>query len=74
MKSEGRKLLKEENAREICTEKKEMNKISFACDAGMGSSAMGATIFKKKLQKGREINEFQRRLYRRNKRKRKGSF
>lgn len=51
MKSEGRKLLKEENAREICTEKKEMNKISFACDAGMGSSAMGATIFKKKLQK-----------------------
>lgn len=27
-----------------------INKIIFACDAGMGSSAMGATVLKKKLQ------------------------
>ncbi|WP_173918654.1 PTS mannitol transporter subunit IICB [Halobacillus sp. Marseille-Q1614] len=29
----------------------EINKISFACNAGAGSSAMGATTFRKKLQK-----------------------
>ncbi|SFG53291.1 PTS system D-mannitol-specific IIB component, Fru family /PTS system D-mannitol-specific IIC component, Fru family [Halobacillus alkaliphilus] len=29
----------------------EINKISFVCDAGAGSSAMGATTFRKKLQK-----------------------
>ncbi len=28
-----------------------VSKIAFACDAGMGSSAMGATVLKKKLQK-----------------------
>ena len=27
-----------------------INKIAFACDAGMGSSAMGATVLKKKIQ------------------------
>lgn len=27
------------------------NKISFACDAGMGSSALGASVFKRKLKK-----------------------
>lgn len=30
--------------------KKEINKIVFACDAGVGSSAMGATYFRKKLR------------------------
>ncbi|KGE18685.1 PTS mannitol transporter subunit IICB [Paenibacillus wynnii] len=30
--------------------KSEVNKIVFACDAGMGSSAMGASVLKKKLQ------------------------
>lgn len=30
--------------------KKAISKIAFACDAGMGSSAMGATVLKKKLQ------------------------
>ena len=28
-----------------------MNKIIFACDAGMGSSAMGASILKNKVKK-----------------------
>ena len=27
-----------------------LNKVIFACDAGMGSSAMGVTILKKKLE------------------------
>ncbi|WP_310832141.1 PTS mannitol transporter subunit IICB [Paenibacillus pedocola] len=30
--------------------KSEVNKIVFACDAGMGSSAMGASVLRKKLQ------------------------
>ena len=30
--------------------KAEVNKIVFACDAGMGSSAMGASVLRKKLQ------------------------
>ena len=29
----------------------EVHKIVFACDAGMGSSAMGATVLRKKLKK-----------------------
>lgn len=41
MKAEGKNLLN--------TTK--FTKISYACDAGMGSSAMGATTFKRKLQK-----------------------
>jgi PTS system mannitol-specific IIC component len=50
MKSEGKALLNKETT---VTSDKEMpfTKISFACDAGMGSSAMGATTFKRKLQK-----------------------
>ncbi|MGM0838401.1 MAG: PTS mannitol transporter subunit IICB [Bacillota bacterium] len=32
-------------------EEKEVNKIIFACDAGMGSSAMGASIMKNKVKK-----------------------
>lgn len=31
-------------------DQKEIHKIVFACDAGMGSSAMGATVLKKKLK------------------------
>ncbi|GAA3330960.1 hypothetical protein GCM10020331_085580 [Ectobacillus funiculus] len=30
-----------------------VNKIVFACDAGMGSSAMGASILRNKVKKGR---------------------
>ncbi len=44
MKSEGKNLLNPQTATNF-------NKISFACDAGMGSSAMGATTFKNKLKK-----------------------
>lgn len=51
MKSEGKELLNGDNAQAANTMNAGVNKISFACDAGMGSSAMGATTFKKKLQK-----------------------
>ncbi|MBO1305629.1 PTS mannitol transporter subunit IICB [Enterococcus sp. 669A] len=44
MKSEGKSLLNPQAATSFA-------KISFACDAGMGSSAMGATTFKNKLKK-----------------------
>lgn len=37
-----------EAAKSLNTEK--ISKIAFACDAGMGSSAMGATVLKKKLK------------------------
>lgn len=46
MKSEGKDILN--NA--ISTDTKNVNLIAFACDAGMGSSAMGAASFKKKLR------------------------
>ncbi|CAG9620221.1 PTS mannitol transporter subunit IICB [Sutcliffiella rhizosphaerae] len=36
---------------ETPVEEKEVNKIIFACDAGMGSSAMGASIMKNKVKK-----------------------
>ncbi|WP_091612231.1 PTS mannitol transporter subunit IICB [Marinococcus luteus] len=48
MKSEGKKVLNFSNDNE---NKNEISKISFACDAGAGSSALGATTFRKKLQK-----------------------
>lgn len=51
MKSEGKELLNGENAKTESTHLANISKVSFACDAGMGSSAMGATTFKKKLQK-----------------------
>lgn len=51
MKSEGKELLNGENSKAASMMTAEVNKVSFACDAGMGSSAMGATTFKKKLQK-----------------------
>lgn len=43
MKSEGKRLLENEVV--------QYTKISFACDAGFGSSAMGASAFRKKLEK-----------------------
>ena len=51
MKSEGKELLNGENAKTESTHLANISKVSFACDAGMGSSAMGVTTFKKKLQK-----------------------
>lgn len=48
MKAEGKEILQD---RMTENNKTAFRKISFACDAGMGSSAMGATRFKTKLQK-----------------------
>lgn len=45
MKAEGKELLNKK------TSPKFYKKISFACDAGMGSSAMGATTFRNRLKK-----------------------
>ncbi|WP_233713357.1 PTS mannitol transporter subunit IICB [Lederbergia citri] len=42
---------KESRAAEFLNTSSEINKIIFACDAGMGSSAMGASILKNKIQK-----------------------
>ncbi len=44
MKAEGKELLKGDSL------SKEVYKVSFACDAGMGSSAFGATAFGKKVK------------------------
>lgn len=46
MKSEGKNILSDNRPVAV-----DFKKISFACDAGMGSSAMGATTFKNKLKK-----------------------
>ncbi len=46
MKQEGKQLANSND-----TKNEEINKISFVCDAGAGSSALGATTFRKKLQK-----------------------
>ncbi|MFQ7234533.1 MAG: PTS mannitol transporter subunit IIBC, partial [Enterococcus hulanensis] len=51
MKSEGKELLNKDSGQAANAVAANLNKVSFACDAGMGSSAMGATTFKKKLQK-----------------------
>ncbi|MGP4075905.1 PTS mannitol transporter subunit IICB [Halobacillus sp. K22] len=50
---EKSKAMKQEGKKSSTPGKKdeEINKISFVCDAGAGSSAMGATTFRKKLQK-----------------------
>nr|WP_291708046.1 PTS mannitol transporter subunit IICBA [Clostridium sp.] len=42
---------KKENIEVSMIENDEIKKIVFACDAGMGSSAMGATRFKKRIKK-----------------------
>ncbi|GAM54075.1 mannitol-specific cryptic IIB component [Vibrio ishigakensis] len=39
------------NTAQATTEAKNIKFVAFACDAGMGSSAMGASTFKRKLQK-----------------------
>lgn len=39
------------NPAQAATEAKNIKFVAFACDAGMGSSAMGASTFKRKLQK-----------------------
>lgn len=50
MKQEGKDIL--EGAKEQVTASTEdINKVVFACDAGLGSSAMGATSFRKRLEK-----------------------
>lgn len=54
MKAEGKEVVEkvvEKGTTEIAGQHKAYQKISFACDAGMGSSAMGATAFKQRLKK-----------------------
>jgi mannitol PTS system EIICBA or EIICB component len=51
MKAEGKQAFASSDAAASNNEAADVNKISFACDAGAGSSAMGATTFRKKLQK-----------------------
>lgn len=52
MKSSGMKDQVDPSAAAVVAAKgkEEVNKIVFACDAGMGSSAMGASVLRKKLQ------------------------
>lgn len=50
-KSKGQEKVKEEKSTQpVALAGKAINMIAFACDAGMGSSAMGATAFSKKLK------------------------
>lgn len=46
MKAEGKNVMSD-----VTETAKPLTKISYACDAGMGSSAMGATTFRKRLKK-----------------------
>ena len=52
MKQEGKDILKKEMLSEILVkeEKEKITNVAFACDAGLGSSAMGAGAFRKKLK------------------------
>lgn len=51
MKTEGKKIrIKQNLKQETFSEIGEIKKVAFACDAGMGSSALGAATFRKKLQ------------------------
>ncbi|MDP4553218.1 PTS mannitol transporter subunit IICBA [Alkalihalobacillus macyae] len=50
LSSAGKATVKEEVEQEQA-EKKEINKVVFACDAGMGSSAMGASVLRNKFKK-----------------------
>jgi len=56
MKAEGKKIGAKDNSPQY-------KKIAFACDAGFGSSAMGASIFRKKLDKA-GINDIEVKHYR----------
>ena len=47
MKNAAKGIADEKKA--VAVDTKDIRKIVFACDAGMGSSAMGATVLKKKL-------------------------
>jgi mannitol PTS system EIICBA or EIICB component len=60
MKSEGKQILSS-STDHLSTDK--IIKISFACDAGAGSSALGATTFRKRLQK-KNINGIEVKHYR----------
>lgn len=52
MKQEGKDILKKEMLSEtpVKEEKEKIKNVAFACDAGLGSSAMGAGAFRKKLK------------------------
>lgn len=50
MKQESKGIKVENEVSEVKKSASEVNKIVFACDAGMGSSAMGATVLRKKLK------------------------
>ncbi|WP_422387413.1 PTS mannitol transporter subunit IICB [Alkalicoccus halolimnae] len=54
MKAEGKQAFAPSEEKDVKT----VNKISFACDAGAGSSALGATTFRKKLKK-ENINDIE---------------
>lgn len=54
MKQEGKDILNtglETKEPAVQEQKEKITNVAFACDAGMGSSAMGASAFRKKLQK-----------------------
>lgn len=51
MKQEGKDLMQSVMSEEKAVRAEKITNVAFACDAGMGSSAMGASAFKKKLQK-----------------------
>ncbi|GAB2674154.1 PTS mannitol transporter subunit IICB [Paenibacillus thermoaerophilus] len=51
MKAEAKGEAAPAAANAVVKAKSEVNKIVFACDAGMGSSAMGASILRKKINK-----------------------
>ncbi|SFJ71646.1 PTS mannitol transporter subunit IICB [Thermoflavimicrobium dichotomicum] len=60
MKSEGKQILSSSIDHSITNK---ISKIAFACDAGAGSSALGATSFRKRLQK-KNINGIEVKHYR----------
>lgn len=50
-KKDGENIMEEKQQEDLYFSPKEKLRICVACDAGMGSSAMGATLFRKKLEK-----------------------
>lgn len=49
--SKGTKMPSEQSAHDSVTSYKDIKKVIFACDAGMGSSAMGASLLRDKFKK-----------------------
>ncbi len=49
--SKGTKMPSEQSAHDSVTSYKDITKVIFACDAGMGSSAMGASLLRDKFKK-----------------------